>query len=188
MGALRISTQRDALQAMCGSHGETMKPGGPLKRRKRLRPKGKKIRNHVDEPLRRAYMAENKICELSALLWQRVDGKWSYIPHPGGFAYDSKIEILAADPHHVMPACKHDLVTNLIATGRLAHNWMHDHRADATCLSLWVKAQKNELDVHELERITGKCLAGYVEGLRPTLPVAIEKQADLLRVLKGEAA
>ncbi len=158
----------------------------PLKRKGRLKAKRAKPRNHVNVKARRAYRADREHCEVSPHLWEKRDGKWVYLPAPD-WGYGFKLPMPTNDVHHIFPNCKHDVLSNLICTGRLAHSYGHDHRADFTALCFWVKWRNGELDADETHSVTGKHLVGYLEGLVCEFEWGREKRDELLKHLKGAA-
>jgi hypothetical protein len=144
-------------------------------RKKPMRKRSKKRPKHEDRSVIAEYMVANKFCELSEFLWRQSWDKWVYIPLPD-FRYDDKIQMPSRDLHHICPASKRaDVVTNILAVCRLAHNWAHDHRADASVLAIAVKVRKGELDREEMSRILRKNFDGWFDLLGNSLTLQAAK-------------
>ena len=99
-----------------------------------------------DVPVRRAYMLREIYCEMNLFDKRRF-------PEP-----DSH------DPHHLFGGrCgRADLVSNLLAVSRDAHDWLEANKTDGRVIALWIKAKKNELDPAEIRQASGMYLEGFL--------------------------
>jgi len=75
----------------------------------------------------------------------------------------------AAAVHHILwgQARRWDIVPNMIALSRTAHDWVHKHKNDGLILCLYTKLKKGELIWSELDRISGKNVRGWLSGKPP---------------------
>ena len=131
-------------------------------KRSRLKPRSKtNSRPWENLGLRRQYMDENPICELSEIL---------------GYGRREP----ACDPHHLFGGSRGrvDCVSNLLAVSRKAHLWAEQYKTDGRVIGVWVKlVRKQELRADEFTRSSGYqsvggwlCVVDANELLPETLP------------------
>lgn len=86
--------------------------------------------------------------------WDKVRAAWNN-PNP---------DCLYLEPHHIFGGPhRWDIVSNLVAISRPAHDWCHQERQSATILSIWVKMEKGEFDRDLLRSCMGKDPLGEIE-------------------------
>lgn len=74
------------------------------------------------------------------------------------------------EPHHIRGGTRsrHDVVSNLIGVCHFAHIWCQETDVrGGKVLCMWVKQQKNELDLDELRDVAGQDVAAWVERVGP---------------------
>lgn len=75
------------------------------------------------------------------------------------------------EPHHIFGnrGQRYDLVFNIISVQPSTHDWCHDHKKQSEwrICALWVKLQKDELNLSEFKKATGMNLAGWLDKNKP---------------------
>lgn len=121
----------------------------------RSRLKASPARKSGDPSVVAAYLKANPTCEVSGFLRTVLGftGTWSF----GDI-----------DPHHLVGGSgRKDVPENLLAVRRDAHGWIESNPVDGRIVCVWVKWQKQELDVAGYSELFGQSLAAWLARTPP---------------------
>lgn len=130
-----------------------------MKRTKLKRASKSNSRPHEDLGFRRRYLMSNPYCQLA--------------PHLMGIVPSIRPQETASEVHHAFGSRRgrHDNALNCVSVCRAAHRWCHDFPQEGRLLCLWLKWRAGLFDAITFKSISGKYVAGWLDGVaRPTHP------------------